>query len=419
MKLAVIGGGSTYTPELMSGLIKNADTLNLKEVFFQDIDEKRLEIVGGLCQRMLKESERDFFLKLTSDLQETLTGADFVLNQIRVGGQEARRDDTKFCLQHDIIGQETTGPGGFAKALRTIPVVLKLCEKIKKLAPDSWLINFTNPAGIITESVVRHSKVKVIGLCNVPINMKMRAAEILNTEPEDVFLDYVGLNHLSWVRKVYLRGKEVTEKVLPQFNYSPANNPDQKQESRFWEGLNMIANSYLNYFYFQSETLKKLQQNEQVRAEEVMKIEKELLKKYKNKKISSPPQELEERGGAYYSTIAVNLIRDIYTNRGTVRIVNTENQGAIPDLPPDSVVEVPAVIDARGANSLTRKPLEKKIRGLIQQVKCYEELTIAAVIEKDYNKALVALSNNPLVPSVIKAEKLLDYFIERHELELY
>ena len=418
MQITVIGGGSTYTPELVDGLIKKAQKLGIKKVVLYDIAPERLEIVGELGKRMVKAAGSPFVLELSVDQKKALTGADFVLNQIRVGGQEGRDADTDFCLENDLIGQETTGAAGFAKALRTIPVVLELCTKIKQYAPQARLINFTNPAGIITESVLKYGQINCIGLCNIPINMRMELADIFSVSPADVYLDYVGLNHLSWVRKVFVKGEDVTESALEEFDFTPANNPQETGRGRFQRALGMITNSYLDYFYREREMLQKLKAKEQTRAREVLKIENELLEKYKQQDLDSKPEELEKRGGAYYSTIAVALLEDIILNSGNIKILNVRNNGALPDLPREAVVEVPAVVDARGAQALTVGKLEPEIRGLIQQVKAYEELTVEAAVSKSYDKALLALANNPLLDSVAIAEKVLDFFNERYALQL-
>ena len=418
MQITVIGGGSTYTPELVDGLIKKAQKLGIKKVVLYDIAPERLEIVGELGKRMVKAAGSPFVLELSVDQKKALTGADFVLNQIRVGGQEGRDADTDFCLENDLIGQETTGAAGFAKALRTIPVVLELCTKIKQYAPQARLINFTNPAGIITESVLKYGQINCIGLCNIPINMRMELADIFSVSPADVYLDYVGLNHLSWVRKVFVKGEDVTESALEEFDFTPANNPQETGRGRFQRALGMITNSYLDYFYREREMLQKLKAKEQTRAREVLKIENELLEKYKQQDLDSKPEELEKRGGAYYSTIAVALLEDIILNSGNIKILNVRNNGALPDLPREAVVEVPAVVDARGAQALTGGKLEPEIRGLIQQVKAYEELTVEAAVSKSYDKALLALANNPLLDSVAIAEKVLDFFNERYALQL-
>lgn len=418
MKIAVIGGGSTYTPELVEGLIVHAAELGLRELYVMDIDQERLDIVGELVRRMVAKAGNPFAVHLTGSLKEAISGSSFVLSQIRVGGQQARHDDTMICLEEGVIGQETTGAAGFAKALRTIPVMLEICQEMRSSAPDAWLINFTNPAGIITEAVLKYGGVRAIGLCNNPINMLINIARKFDVSPESVDLDYVGLNHLSWVRRIWVNGKDVSDQFLPHKPYIPANIPELALDQEFLQALNMIPNGYLNYYYLTAETVAHLKSKEKTRAQEVMEIEAALLEKYKDPDLNEKPAELSKRGGAHYSTAAVSLIRAIATNSGSRHIVNVQNNGAIPDLPPEVVIEVSASVDGRGVHPFYVGRVEPEIRGLMQLVKAYEELTVEAAVHQDYGKALLALANHPLVDSTHKAKRLLDRFIERHGLPL-
>lgn len=418
MKIAVIGAGSTYTPELAEGLIQGAEELGLKELFLHDLHAQRLEIVGGLVERMVQAQGSPFTVRKTLDRVEALAGADFVLTQIRVGGQQARILDTKVCLAEGLIGQETTGPVGFAKAMRTIPVLLEICADVRAYAPGAFLINFTNPAGIATEAVVKYGGVRAIGLCNIPFGIKAAVAKECGVSPAEVELDYVGLNHLSWVRRVFVRGEDRTAELLQKAAVRPANILGLDLDPDFLEALGMWPSSYLNYYYLQDEMLEQLQAQPQVRGEVVAELEAELLELYQDPQLSTKPKQLEQRGGAHYSSAAVSLIRDIHLNTGRRHIVNVQNQGALPELPWDGVVEVPCVVDAQGAHPLVQGKLEAHIRGLIQQVKAYEELTVEAAVTKDYHTALLALAAHPLTRSVHKAKRLLEKFNAAHELQL-
>lgn len=418
MKITIVGAGSTYTPELAEGLLKEWQSLGLKRLYLYDINLERLNIVGGLVQRMVAAKENPFEVVLTLDRREAISGADYVLTQIRVGGQEARHTDTIICREEGVIGQETTGPVGFAKAMRTIPVILDICTEIREHAPNAFLINFTNPAGIVTEAVMKYGGVNVIGLCNVPFGMIMGIAKEYGVPADDVELEYVGLNHLSWVRKVLVKGEDKTKELVLKKSARPANIPKLAMNEDFQLALGMQTNSYLNYFYLQDETIDHLQGQEKTRAQIVSEIEATLLEKYKDPNLAEKPAELEKRGGAYYSTVAISLVKDIHKNAGTKHIVNTRNNGALPDLPCDAVVEVQAIVDRKGATPLTIGKLEPQIRGLLQHVKAYEELTVEAAITKDYNKALLALTTNPLMTSVNKAKRILDRFNEVHNLQL-
>ncbi len=418
MKITVIGAGSTYTPELMEGLLQRAEQMQIKEVWLYDINQRRLEIVGGLIQRMNQAQGEPFAVHATLERRAAIAGADFVLTQIRVGGQQARHDDTIFSLGHDMIGQETTGPAGFAKAMRTIPVILDICSEIRASAPNAWLLNFTNPAGIMTEAVLRHGGVNVIGLCNGPLGMQMNIAQQYGVGHRDVDLDYMGLNHLGFVRRIWVKGEEVTQGVLETMAAKAANIPDLEVDAAFAQSLNMIPSGYLRYFFLEAEMLKVLKAKPKTRAQEVMAIEETLLRKYADPDLKEKPPELEKRGGAYYSTAAVELMQSLHSNGGEKHIVNVRNQGTITDLPYDAAVEVTAIVDGRGAQPLALGPLPTAIRGLVQQVKAYEELTVEAAVTGSYAKALLALSNNPLVPSVNRGKLLLDQFNEHHQLGL-
>lgn len=419
MKICVIGAGSTYTPELIEGLLANRDAIPLERLTLMDIDSKRLEILGGLAGRMVRAAGSPFQVECSTDLSSAVSGASLVSTQIRVGGQQARHEDTRLALEHGVVGQETTGVAGFAKAMRTIPILLEVCEAMRTHAPDATLINFTNPAGIITEALVKHGGVASVGLCNIPVGIQMAMSRKYEVPASQVALDYVGLNHFSWLRRVVVAGRDVTAEVLAEaLAKVPANVPALEYNREFWEALGMVPSSYLRYFYLQHEMLDHLHGKSKTRAEEVMEIDATLLRKYAAPELEEKPAELEQRGGAYYSTAAVSLIRSMTTNDGQTHVLNIRNGSALPDLPEDSAVEVPAVVDSGGARPLAMGRLETPIRGWIQLLKSYEILTVEASVEKSYKKALLALSCNPLVPSVNKAKSLLDALNERHGLNL-
>lgn len=298
MKLAVVGGGSTYTPELLSGLIERYSEFPLRELWLMDVDEHRLQIVGGFCERLAAAQGAQFAIYLTTNRKEALAGADFVITQIRVGGQQARHQDILLGLRQDIVGQETTGVGGFAKAMRTIPVILDICEDIKReAAPGCILLNFTNPCAIITQAVSDYTSVPVIGLCNVPITMMMKISEILQVPVEELTFDYVGLNHLGWIRHVYHRGEDKIKDILDYWGRNPASL--QISNVPVYTGnlssLAMIPSPYLRYFYFTKSIVKELKEKPRTRAEEVKEIEEKLLQLYARPDLSAIPAELEQR----------------------------------------------------------------------------------------------------------------------------
>ncbi|MBM4854994.1 6-phospho-beta-glucosidase [Vibrio parahaemolyticus] len=417
IKLAIIGGGSSYTPELVEGVIKRLDYLPVKQIHFVDIESgaEKLEIIKGLAQRMVDKAGADIEIKADFDRRAAIKGADFVMTQFRVGGLAARANDERIPIKYDVIGQETTGPGGFAKALRTIPVILDICKDIEELAPNAWMLNFTNPAGLVSEAVSKHTKVKSIGLCNVPVSMEMMIAEMMDCEPKELKLEFAGLNHLVWVHKAWLKGEDITQTVLEKVgdgaNFSMKNIWEEPWDPVFLKALGAIPCPYHRYFYQTDAMLAEEKQSageKGTRAEQVMETENALFKLYQDPNLDHKPKELEERGGAYYSDASLNLVDSIYNNRNSIHVVNVLNNGAINGLPDDAVIECSAVIGSWGAKPLAVGELSNNIKGLLHQVKAYEQLTIEAAVEGNYDKALMALTNNPLVPDIGRAKAILD-----------
>jgi len=424
LKIATIGGGSSYTPELIEGFINRYAELPVKDIYLVDIEEGRekLEIVTALAQRMVEKSGIDLRIHATLDRDEALRDADFVTTQFRVGQLEARIRDEKIPLRYNVIGQETTGAGGFAKALRTVPVILDICRDMERLCPNAWLINFTNPSGLVTEAVLKYTKIKAIGLCNVPIGMVNDIAEKYKVSVDKVFVDFVGINHLLWGQKVTVNGKDVTAELVEDASKDTeqeimANIPDVKVASAFMHSLNMLPIGYLKYYYLTPEMLEecvKEAKGKGVRGEVVKKIEAELFELYKDPNLSIKPPQLAERGGAHYSDAACSLINSIYNNKGDLQTVNVRNNGTNVDLPENVVIERNCIIDSQGAHPLTLGHTPLKVRGLLQVVKAYEELTIEAAVHGDYSCALQALTIHPLIPSSTIAKKLLDDIIREN-----
>ncbi len=421
LKICVIGGGSSYTPELIEGFIESWAELPVGEIALMDIDPRRLEIVGGLARRMVQASGCPIRLETTTERSAAIQGADFVISQIRVGGMAARILDEKIPPQFGVIGQETTGPGGFAKALRTIPVALSIAADIADLAPGAFFLNFTNPAGLITEALQRFAQVRTIGLCNLPIGAEMRISEMLGVDRRSLQLDWVGLNHLNWIRGASLDGQNIWSEVFAreleearQRGASGAGADDWDFSAPVLEALGKIPCGYLNYYYHHDQILNKQRRASRTRGEEVREIESRLLEMYQDPGLKEKPALLEQRGGAYYSKVAVSLISAIANDKGEVHIVNTRNQGAIPDLPEDVVVEVPCRVGAGGARPLPAGRMPPEIGGLVQAVKAYEELTAEAGAHGDRQKALQALLAHPLVPSFEAAQGLLDALLKAH-----
>jgi 6-phospho-beta-glucosidase len=415
VKVAVIGGGSTYTPELVEGFGLRSDVLPVEELVLHDIDQDRLDVVGGLAGRILNKLDFPGRLTLTRDREQAVEGADFVLVQLRVGGLRARLQDETIPPRFGCVGQETTGPGGFAKALRTVPVVLEIAEDTARLgAKGAWLLDFTNPAGLVTQGLIDHGH-RAIGLCNIPIGFQRDLAKQLGVEPAQVQLEHVGLNHLSWERRVLVDGVDRLPELVDGF-------ADQLGEDVDLPGdlvrlLRAIPSYYLRYFYLTDEILEK-QRSERPRADEVMEIERGLLEMYADPKLDVKPKLLEQRGGAFYSEAAAMLVESLHTDRGDVQVVNVRNDGAIPNMADDAVVEVACRIDASGATPLPVEPLAPEMLGLVEQVKAYERLTVAAAVSGDRALALKALMANPLTSQYRVAVPLLEALLDANREHL-
>jgi 6-phospho-beta-glucosidase len=415
LKIAVIGGGSTYTPELIEGFGLRKDVLPVDELVLHDIDPERLEVVGGLAERILRKLEFPGRLTLTTDRREAISGASFVLVQLRVGGLHARMRDETIPLEFGCIGQETTGPGGFAKALRTIPVVLGIARDTAEVGADgAWLLDFTNPAGLVTQALIDHGH-RAIGLCNIPIGFQRQLATQLGVEPAAVQLEHVGLNHLSWERKVVVDGVDRLPELVD--TYADQLGEDVDLPGDLVRLTRSIPSYYLRYFYLTGEVLEK-QRTARPRADEVMEIERGLLEMYADPTLDVKPKLLEQRGGAFYSEAAAMLVESLHGDRGDVQVVNVRNDGAIPNVAADAVVEVACRIDADGATPLPVEPLAPEMLGLVEQVKAYERLTVAAAVSGDRATALKALMANPLSSDYRIAVPLLDALLEANREHL-
>ena len=419
MKIAIIGGGSTYSPELIEGFINNAKAIGLTDVALMDIDPRRREVVGGFAKRMVAHAGNPFTLEVTDDRVAAIDGATFVLTQIRVGGQAARHEDIKLGLRHDLIGQETTGIGGMAKALRTLPVVMDLCKEVEQYAPGAWMINFTNPSGLITEAILNNTGVQCIGLCNVPIEAKMNVAKYLGVDEKQVDMDFVGLNHLGWIRSIVVEGKDISDRMIDFLSgdEGPKNIPDIEWKPETLQALGAVPLWYNRYYYHTDSLLAELKAKTKSRAQEVMEIEEALMQKYLDPAQVTKPPELDQRGGAYYSKIAVEIIDSIANDKQDEHIINVQNRGAIPDFPDNWVVETVATVGKNGAVPKKTTPLDPHMRSLIGQAKAYEQLTIEAALNHSWNAAYRALITNPLGPKAEYAKEVLEDLLATNGLK--
>jgi 6-phospho-beta-glucosidase len=415
VKVAVVGGGSTYTPELVEGLAARRDRLPVDELVLHDIDAERLEVVGGFAARMMRRDGWEAALRLTRDRGDALDGAAFVLVQLRVGGQAARRTDETLPLRFGCIGQETVGAGGFAKALRTVPVVLDIAEETaRRAAPGAWLIDFTNPAGLVTQALLDHGH-RAIGLCNSAIGFQRQFASLLEVDPERVQPLHVGLNHLTWEREVRVDGED----RLPDLLQHQADRLEAMTGTPLplIQALEAVPSYYLRYYYVTDEVLAE-QRQKRPRADEVAEIEVQLLELYRDPELDRKPDLLSRRGGAYYSEVAAGVIASLHGDSGDVHVVNVRNDGAVANVDPDAVVEVPARVDRDGAHPLPVGKLPPEMLGIVEQVKAFERLTIQAAVAGDGKAALKALVANPLVADYAIAAPLLEALLEANRRHL-
>lgn len=425
MKVTVIGGGSSYTPELINGFLERVGPFPLTDLWLMDISEERLEIVGGFAQRMVRAKDAPFDVHLTTDQREGVRGAHYVITQLRVGGMQARREDEYLGHRHGLIGQETTGVGGMAKALRTIPVVLNIARDMEELAPDALLVNFTNPSGLVTEALSRYAPdLPAVGVCNSPITAKMWVLQALEERqgvriaPERAELDTLGLNHLSWHRGFTLDGQDMWPMILDGYLEELESSSDPEWAPRTVRALGMIPNYYLQYYYHTELKLAAQTRWPPSRAEEVMAIEAGLLQQYAEPDRSGPPESLMKRGGAYYSTIATQLLNAHANDLGETHVVNVRHNGAVAGWPEDWVLEMPCRVDGAGIFPLLAEPLPPACFGLLAHVKMYELLTVEAAMHGDLDAAYQALLVHPLGPAANKVQAVLDDLLRTHRAYL-
>jgi 6-phospho-beta-glucosidase len=391
-----------------------------------DIDPERLKIVGGFAQRMAEAKGSPFKVVLTTNQREAVRDASYVTTQLRVGQMEARRRDEYLGLRHGLIGQETTGVGGMAKALRTIPVILKIAADMRELsAKDALLVNFTNPAGLVTQALSKYAAdVPAVGVCNVPITTKMHIIEGLEKatgrkiDPAQTELNTLGLNHLSWHRGFTVEGEDVWPQVIEDYIADLKKETDAEWEPRTIEVLRMMPNYYLQYFYHTDKKLKEQEKWPPSRAEEVIEVEKDLLRKYADPDLKEPPADLMKRGGAYYSTVATQLLNAHFNDLGETHVVNTKNNGAVAEWPADWVLEIPSTVRRSGITPLPTEPLPPTCFGLIAAVKAYEMLTVEAAVHGDREAAYQALLVNPIGPKADQIQAVLDDLLETHKEHL-
>ncbi|MDO4537968.1 MAG: 6-phospho-beta-glucosidase [Coriobacteriales bacterium] len=427
LKICTIGGGSSYTPELMNGFIKRYDRIPIKEIWLVDVERGRekLEIVGAMAQRMWDKAGLPVKVHLTLDRREALKDADFVTTQFRVGLLEARIKDERIPFSHGMLGQETNGAGGIFKAFRTIPVILDIVEEMKELCPNAWLVNFTNPSGMVTESIIRYGGwTRTIGLCNVPIGCMLNEPALIDKTLDDLVFRFAGIDHFHWHRVFDAEtGREVTGELIEAIiegkkdDGTPANIHEVKWFPEQLRAVGMIPCGYHRYYYLQSDMLAdglKEFAGEGTRAQQVKAVEDELFELYKDPNLAEMPELLSKRGGAHYSDVATESIAAINTNANAHIVCSTLNRGAVPDLPDDAVVQVSSYVGGAGAQPVAFGPLPTAERGWLQCMWNMQRLVEEAAVTGDYGTALQAFALNPQIPSGAEAKQVLDELLVAH-----
>lgn len=415
LRIAVIGAGSTYTPELITGFIERCDRLRVGSFVFCDTDADRNEILAGLARRMLKRAGMNAEIVLCEDYRQAVRGADYVIAQVRIGKMPARVKDERIPMRYGLLGQETTGLGGLSCALRTVPFIRAVAQEMKTACPDAWLINFSNPSGLVAEAVLGAVDAKMIGLCNIPVKMASEASALLGGAPADC--EFVGLNHLCWLTGVYSGGEERLSQILAMpLEQSGLNNiPDMKYTPGQLRAIGGFPCGYLNYYYFREEMVKQCLDEEKTRGEVCLELERRLLELYADPDTDRPPELLSERGGAMYSEAAVSLLQDIENDSGKTHVVNVQNGGVLPFLRPTDVAELKCRITRGGAEPLRlRGEPGEHVIGMIQAVKAYERLAARAALTGDYNAALAAVMTHPLTGGSPRAKDALDELLLAH-----
>ncbi|HTX78412.1 MAG TPA: 6-phospho-beta-glucosidase [Longilinea sp.] len=423
LKVAVIGGGSTYTPELVNGFLERFKTFPLDELWLMDINPERLETVGGFAKRMVEAKGSPFKIVLSQDQREAVHNANYVITQLRVGMMQARVNDEYLGRRHGLIGQETTGVGGMAKALRTIPVILSIAHDMRALAaPGATLINFTNPSGLVTEALFRYvPEVAAVGVCNIPITTKMEIIKGLEKvlleriDPAWAELKTLGLNHLSWHYDFTIKGEDMWSPIIDTYVNELRSQVEPEWDPDTIASLRMMPNSYLKYYYYTGRKLAEQQQWPPSRGETVMDIEKDLLQQYADPSLTEPPADLMLRGGAYYSTVATQLLDAMHNDRGETHVCNVRQDGAVRGWDKDWVLELPCKVDAKGIHPLPADPLPPVCYGLLAQVKSYELLTVEAAVHGDRRAAYQALLAHPLGPAADQLQTVLDDMLKTNQ----
>lgn len=447
MKLTIIGGAGVRTPTMIADLIRKHRDIPIDLLSIHDVSQERIDVIGSIVKFLVHKQGAPFQVEFTTDIVEAVRDADFIYTAIRVGGEEGRAIDERVALRHGVLGQETTGPGGFAMALRTIPVMLEYARIIERYAPNAWVVNFTNPAGLITEALSKHTKLRMIGICDAPSAMKLDIAKFLGVPADSVYIQYAGLNHLGWINRVTVNGRDRLPEIIGNYDRFVRVCPHMACFSEtLIRQLGMLPNEYLYYFYYREQAVDNILKSTQTRGEQVARINARLFAQLKETIASAGVEQaigvytaaMTERQNSYmsaetgrqhspsgaaeqdmfenegYAGLALSILSAIHNHRKTNLILNVRNDGVITGLDRDDIVEVPCVLDGNGPVPLAVGSMPDSVMGLIQSVKQYERLAVSAAVNGSYEDAVMALTVHPLVCSYSLAGKIVDDYLVEH-----
>lgn len=418
VKIGIVGGGSTYTPGIAKGLIEHRAHIPLDRVTLMDLNREKVEVIAALTRNLLRQAGLPAEVETTQERERAIEGADFLISQVRIGGLAARIRDERTPLEFDMVGNETVGPGGFVSALRTVPFAVELAALVARTSPRTVIINFTNPSGIVTEAMLKHTTARVVGLCNIPTDLRIGLAHYLGVDPSGIMLDYFGLNHLGWVRAVYLDGQDVLPRLIAEssardrglYRYGMVDALIPPQLLQAW---GMLPNWYVRFYCRPEAVLAEQRRAPQSRGEQDLGVERQLLEMYARGEFGPEAERLlAQKGGSHYAAAAVDVIVSILEDRGERLVLDVRNEGALPDLPAEVCVEVPSLVGRKKIKPLPQGPIPLAVRGLLQTVKAYEELTVEAALTGNRNTALEALMANPLVGSYDQASGYLERVLD-------
>ncbi len=443
MKIAVIGGAGVRTVIFINGLLARYKKLNIDEVVLYDIDSEKQEIIGKLCAHVIKRKKEELKVGIAKSPIEAITGADYIVTTLRVGGDHSRVVDETIALTEGVIGQETTGVGGFSMAVRTIPVLLEYCKLIQEHAPNAWIFNFTNPSGLVTQALRSAGYDKIIGICDAPSSTKFRMANRLGVEEKDLYVEFFGLNHLSWIRSVKKNGKEILGDLLADDDFLNSVQEFAMFDPELLRSIGYLPNEYLYYYYHREKALENIQKSGETRGKTIEAVNLQMMEELKAMDMDADPEgalqiflyymalressymsietgsgkreeikrgKLEVPDGMGYAGVMLDCIEGLQSEEGYSLVLSVENQGCIQGLLDEDVIEVTCNVSKKGICPVPIGEVPEHAYLLMRLIKMYEKLTVEAIMHKSKETAIQALTLHPLINSYSLAKTLVERY---------